>query len=315
MAIIKLSAVERRRVSAFFTCLVLAVLAWIFTVLSNSYSYSVKEVLNFKNAPQRRAFHSLQPDTVNAIINGSGWQMLFSKMRNDVNAISVDLRSLETKSYVVLSLQLPQINAKREVNQQIASFTTDTLYFDFSNRKVKRVPIKLLTSIKYKHQFSQSGNVTLRPGYVIVNGPASVIDKITSWNTDTLKLDSISETINKHLTLQPVKEGNLSVYPKNTDVTIPVDEYTEKTLEIPVRLINNHNYDDVKIFPQKVKVTFTTSLNRYSQTTEDFFEANADLDLWRKHSYKSLPVVIFKAPAYTKIVKIEPQNIDFIIKR
>ncbi len=69
MAIIKLSATERRRVSAFFTCLALAVLAWIVTVLSNPNPYTVKEVLDFRNTPQKRAFHSLQSDTVNATIN------------------------------------------------------------------------------------------------------------------------------------------------------------------------------------------------------------------------------------------------------
>ncbi|MCR8559804.1 YbbR-like domain-containing protein [Mucilaginibacter sp. BJC16-A38] len=315
MAIIKLSATERRRASAFFTCLVLAIVAWVFTVMSNSYSYTVKEVLNFKNTPQRRAFHSLQSDTVNAIINGSGWQMLFSKMHNDVNPVSVDLRSLEYKSYIVLSSQLAQINEKKDPGQQLVSFNPDTLYFDFSNRKVKRVPIQLLSSLGYKHQFSQSGNITLNPAYVIVNGPANVIDNITSWKTDTLKLDSIAETITTRVNLQATREGNISVVPKNVQVNIPVDEYTEKTLEIPVKLINNNDYDDVKIFPLKVRVTFTTSLSRYAQTDEDFFEATADLDLWRKHGYKSLPVVIFKSPAYSKIVKIEPQNVDFIIKK
>jgi len=315
MAIIKLSATERRRASAFFTCLVLAVFAWVFTVLSNTYSYTVKAVLNFKNTPQKRAFHSLQSDTVNATINGSGWQMVFSKIRNDVNSISIDLRSLEYKSYIVLSSQLSQINSKKEIEQQITAFNPDTLYFDFSNRKVKRVPIQLITSVKYKHQFSQSGNITLNPAYVIVNGPANVIDNIQTWKSDTLKLDSISESVNTRLTLQPAREGNVSVFPKNVEVSIPVDEYTEKTLEIPVKLINNRNYDDVKIFPLKVKVTFTTSLSRYAQMDEDFFEATVDLDLWRKHGYKVLPVLIFKSPAYSKIVKIEPQNIDFIIKK
>ena len=315
MAIIKLSATERRRVSAFFTCLVLAVLAWVFTVLSNTYSYTVKEVLSYKNAPQKRAFHSLQSDTVSAVINGSGWQMLFSKMHPDNTVIPVDLHTLETKSYIVLSAQLPQINARRDPSQLISGFTSDTLYFDFSNRKVKRLPIQLITLVKYKHQFTQSGSIILKPGYVIVNGPANVIDKMTSWNTDTLRLDSISETITRHLNLQRAKEGNVSIYPKSTEVTIPVDEFTEKTLEIPVKLVNNRNYDDVKIFPQKVKVTFTTSLNRYAQTTEDFFEANADLDLWKKRGYKTLPVVIFKSPAFTKIVKVEPQNVDFIIRK
>ncbi|MEO6632793.1 MAG: YbbR-like domain-containing protein [Mucilaginibacter sp.] len=315
MAIIKLSATERRRASAFITCLVLAIVAWVFTVLSKTYSYTVKDILIFKNTPQKRAFHSLQSDTVSATLNGSGWQMLFAKMHNDVNAVTIDLRTLESKSFVVLSSQLSQINDKKEASQQITGFIPDTLYFDFSNRKVKRIPIELVSNLKYKRQFAQSGNITLNPAYVIVNGPANVIDNISTWKTDTLKLDSAGETISKRITLQPVKEGNLSVVPKSTQVNIPVDEFTEKTLEIPVKLINNRNYDDVKIFPQKVKVTFTTSLARYAQTDEEFFEANADLDLWRKHGYKVLPVVIFKSPTFTKIVKIEPQNIDFIIKK
>ncbi|HEY5325408.1 MAG TPA: CdaR family protein [Mucilaginibacter sp.] len=315
MAIIKLSAIERRRVSAFFTCLLLAFFAWVITVLSNPYKYTVKEILDFRNTPQKRAFHSLQADTVNATVNGTGWDMLFSKINPGNKVVSVDLQTLEDKSYVVLSSQIDQINSKRESGQQITRFSPDTLYFDFSNRKVKRIPVRLITDVKYQHQFNQSGNITLKPAYVVINGPSNVIDKITEWDSDALKLDSVGETVNILVNLQPVKEGNLSIYPKNVQVTIPVDEFTEKVLEIPVKVLNNSNYEDVKIFPQKVKVTFTTSLTRYEEIDEDFFEATADLDLWRLHGYKVLPVVLSKIPGYCRIVKIEPQNIDFIIKK
>jgi len=315
MAIIKLSATERRRVSAFFTCLVLAIFAWIITVLSNPYKFTVKEVLDFKNTPQRRAFHSLQSDTVTATIKGTGWDMLFSKINIASKSVTVDLRTLESKSFVVLSSQLDQINSRRESNQQISAFNPDTLYFDFSNRKVKRIPLQLVSDLRFQHQFFQSGNVLLKPAYVIVNGPANIIDKITEWRTDTLRADSIDETINTRINLEPVKEGNISVYPKNVQVIIPVDEFTEKVIQVPVKLINNRDNDDVKIFPQEVKITFITSLGKYAETDEDSFAVTADLDLWRLHGYRSLPVVISKMPAYCRIVKIEPRNIDFIIKK
>ena len=314
MAIIKLSAVEQRRLSAFFTCLALAILAWFFTVLSNSYKYSAKAILSFKNSPQKRAFHSLQSDTVNATVNGSGWDMLLSKLNPQSNLIIVDLQTLENKSFVVLSSQLENINGKREVSKQITAFYPDTLYFDFTNRKVKRIPVKLISALNYQHQFFQSGNITLRPAYVIINGPANVIDNITSWPSDSLKADSVNETVNMPVNLQPVKEGNLSIYPKSIQVTVPVDEFTEKTVSIPVKVNNDYGYENIKIFPQKVKVTFTTSLSRFAEIDDDYFEATADLDLWRKHNYKTLPVVVSKIPQYCKIVKIEPQNIDFIIK-
>lgn len=290
-------------------------MAWIFSVLSSSRPFTIKAVLNFKNTPQRRAFHSLQSDTINVTVNGNGWQMLFSRMNAPNPVITVDLRTLESKSYVVLNNQLEIINERREIGQQIIDFNPDTLYFDFSNRKVKRLPVSLSQNIRYGHQFFQSGDINIKPAYVIINGPASVIDKITSWPSDTLKLDSVSETVSTTVNLQPVKEGNLSVYPKSVQVTVPVEEFTEKELDVPVKLINNRGTDEVKVFPQKVKVTFTTSLSRYEELDEDFFEATADLDLWRNHGYKTLPVVLSKIPAYCKIVKIEPRNIDFIIRK
>ena len=314
MAIIKLSSTERRRLSAFFTCLVLAFGAWVITVLSNPQNYTVKGVLEFKNTPQKRGFHPLQSDTVDLTIKGNGWDRLFSRMNGVKKNITVDLSSLETKSSVVLSSQLDKINSK-DPTLNITGFNPDVLYFDFTTRKAKRIPVNLVKSIKYNHQFFQSGDINLNPQYVIINGPASIIDKITSWNTDTLKMDSVDETVRTQVNLQRVPEGNISVYPKSIQVTLPVDEFTEKVLEIPVKLINNRDNNEVKIFPQKVKITVMTSLNKYEDTDEDLFEAVADLDLWKLHGYKTLPITISKLPEYCRVVKIEPANIDFIVKK
>jgi YbbR domain-containing protein len=315
MALIKLSASERRRLSAFFTCLVLAALAWVFTTLSNTYNFTAKEVLSYKNAPQKRAFHSLQPDTISTTLQGTGWQMIFSKMNNENRVISVDLHTLETKDYVVLSSQLKQINERKEFDEQVVGFTPDTLYFDFSNRAVKKVPVQLIAGIRYQRQFGQSNNISIKPAYVTVSGPGSLINDIKTWNTDSLARDSVNETIRGRIGLQAPKEGSISIYPKSVQVVLPVDEFTEKTISIPVKLINNRNYYNVKIFPQRVKITFTTSLNRYAEMEEDLFEASADLSLWRDHNYTTLPVKITRIPAYCKIVKIEPGNLDFIVRK
>jgi YbbR domain-containing protein len=315
MAIVKLSATERRRLSAFFTCLVLAVLAWVFTTLSNVYSYSVQEVLTYKNAPQKRAFHSLQPDTVKATVQGTGWQMLFSGMNKESKPITIDLATLENRNYVVLSSQLKQININKELTQPIISIDPDTLYFDFTNRLVKKVPVQLMLGLKYRKQFAVSGNIVIKPAYVTVSGPTGRLKEISSWKTDSLQMQEVDEAINTRINLQSVKEGNLNVYPKTVQVIVPVDEFTEKTLDLPVKLINNHNYDNVKVFPQRVKVTFTTALSRYPDMTEDLFEATADLDLWRDHDYKSLPVKLTRFPPFCKIVKVSPTNIDFIVKK
>jgi len=314
MALIKLSAVERRRLSVFFTCLVLSAAAWFFTTLSNPYNYTVKRVLSYKNAPQKRAFHSLQSDTVAVTVSGNGWQMLFSKMNDNNQALNVDLRLLEKGNTVALSSQYAQIPVN-DVDHPVVSFRPDTLYFDFQNRSVRQVPVKLLAGIKYQPQFAQSNNTILKPAYVTLVGPSSQINNITQWLTDSLHADNVNATLRTNINLQNPAEGNITIYPKSVDVVLPVDEYTEKTLEIPVKLVNNNDFYNVKIFPQKVKVTFVTSLKRYAETDEDFFEAEADLNLWKNQGYSVLPVKLTTLPPFCKIVSIYPPNIDFIVKK
>jgi YbbR domain-containing protein len=315
MAIIKLSATERRRASAFITCLVLALCAWIVVTLSTTYNYNVREILAFKNAPLKRAFHSLQSDTVSVTVKGSGWQMLLSKINEQNHIIKVDLSKLDSEAYVVLSAQLAEINSEKALDNQITAITPDTLYFDFTNRSVRRVPVQLVKSVKYQQQYTQSGDVIIKPAYVTISGPSNRIDKIKYWRTDSLSLKNIGENVSTQINLEASAEGNISIYPKTVQVNIPVDEFTEKTLELPVKLVGNVDFFNVKVFPQKVKVTITTSLNRYTELDEDLFEAQADLNLWRVYGYNTLPVKVTRLPAYCKIVNVEPRNIDFIVKK
>lgn len=312
MALVKLSAGERRRLSAFITCLFLAALAWVITVLANPYDFTVKRALTYKNAPQKKAFRALQADTVMVRVRGSGWQMLFSKI-NDSKPLSVDLQPLNNSNYVVLSSQAAQMD--EDTSQHIIAFAPDTLFFDFSDRMVKRVPVKLLTDIKYQRQFAQSNSAVIKPDFVTLEGPSSRIDKITEWDTDSLIANDINKTIRTNVNLQPVGEGNMEVYPKTVAVIVPVDEFTEKTLQIPVKLVNNPDYYDVKIFPQKIKITFVTALKKYAVTNEDFFEAQADLNLWRLQGYNILPVKLTRFPPYCRIISVDPPNVDFIIKK
>lgn len=241
--------------------------------------------------------------------------MLFARLNEKTSTITVDLRSLESHPYIALSSQLKLINADTPRNNTIIAFDPDTLYFDFSNRSIRRIPVKLLSAINYQKQFSQSDDVVIQPSYVTVSGPSNKIDAMTTWATDSLKMSNVSETINASLNLKAPEEGNISVYPKTVQIKVPVNEFTEKTIRIPVKIINNQNYYNVKVVPQRIVVTFTTSLDRYADINADLFEAQADLEYWKKFGYSTLPVKVTRVPAFCKIVRIEPRNIDFIVKK
>lgn len=312
---IKLSATERRRISVFLTCLFIAVLAWLVVAFSSTYSYTTKKVVRYINVPLKRSFHSLQSDTIEAVVKGTGWQMMFARMKDNSRPVRVDLRALETRPYVTLSTQLQRINNEMPKDNPIVAFNPDTLYFDFSNRSIKRIPVKLMSGIGYQKQYGQSDNAVIEPSYVTISGPSAEIDATNNWPTDSLKIKNVNENIVTNLSLKSPKAANIAVYPKTVKITIPVNEFTEKTLNVPVRIINNANFYNIKLVPQRIAITFTTSLDKYADIDADMFEAQVDMEYWQKYGYTKLPVKIIRVPEFCKVVRIEPRNIDFIVKR
>ncbi|MGF1924687.1 MAG: CdaR family protein [Bacteroidia bacterium] len=314
MPIIKLTKVERKRFLVLIACLLCAIGAWLFMALNNNYVYTAKTVLIYKDFPQNKAFKALQTDTVDLQVEGTGWQLLFARLRVNPQSITVSLEGLNTRNFILFSEQLPQVNKQLETSQKIISVKPDTLYFDFSKRTNKRVPLKLLYDISFLPQYGLSDQIQLKPSYVNISGPQEELAKIKEWYTDTLKLTDLQQSANTRVSIKTNNTVNVSLYPTSIGVQVPVDEFTEKTVEVPLNLINNKDFYDVKLYPKKIKVTFMVALSRYAEVDEDFIVANVDLNEWKVLKHEQLTVKISRFPAYCKLVSISPRKINFIIE-
>lgn len=297
------------------TCLLMAIGAWLFLSLNNKYVYTAKTVLVYKNFPQKRAFHALQSDTVDLQIEGTGWQLLFARLRIKPQSIAISLDKLNSRNFILFSEQLYNVNRQLETSQKIISIRPDTLYFDFSERTVKRVPVRLVSNFTFAKQYDISSDVELNPEYVTLSGPEKELTKITSWPTDTLILQDLQNTAVSRIAMLGNRMKNVSIFPSSAEVKVPVDEFTEKTIEIPVTIINNKEYYDVKLFPKKVKITFLVALSKYQTINENFIDAVADMNEWKILKHTQLRVTLSRFPDYCKLVKISPEKIDFIIEK
>jgi YbbR domain-containing protein len=313
MPIIALNRIEKRKVSVFLSCLLFAVFIWLFFALSNNYEYKVNTKLNFINPPLNKAYHPLQEDTVTLYMQGTGWQLLFSKLKFHPKIVNVSLKTLNSGNYIRVSSQLKDINLQFESNQKAVSVFPDTLFFDFTKRIMKRVPVKLLYKLSFQKAFGISGPITIEPATVIVTGAAEDLKEITFWRTDSLLQTDINAPISTRISFPKGNKNNVDVYPKFARIEIPVEEFTEKVFEIPIEVSNNPGRD-IKIVPEKAKITILTSLSNYSKLDRDALKATVNLDNWMKNKYQQLPVRITQFPAFCKLVNAEPQIVDFFVK-
>ena len=315
MPIIQLTKVERKRFLILFTCLLGAVGAWLIMALNNKYVYAAKTVLIYKEQPQKRAFKALQPDLVDLQVEGTGWQLLFNRLRLNPQSIQVSLAKLNTRNFVVFTEQLPQINKQLATDQKIISVLPDTLYFDFSKRSTKRVPVKLVADLGFVKQHNISSKIQLIPAFINISGPQDELAKIIEWPTDTLKLQNLQKTTLARVAVKPNNLNNINSYPTSVGVKIPVDEFTEKTVEVTLKINKNHFYHDVKLYPKKVKVTFLVALSNYHQVDAGSIEAGIDVEEWKLFKHPKFSVSLSRFPNYCKLISVYPSSVNFIIEK
>lgn len=311
----RLNKIQRRKISIFVRCLIISFVAWLLIAVSNKYTVSIKAAIEFVNLPEKRAFHSLQSDTVQVDLRISGWDVLVYRLNPPKPSIQVDLSTLATRNFIVFSNQLGFINRQFPADKQAVRVRPDTLFFDFSTQTQRKVEIKVPTRVTFKKQYGVIGETKTSPQFVTVTGPANDIENITFLETDTVYGDQISTDIRTVANINRQQRANITIYPTSAEVSIPVGELTEKQIEVPIRVLHADKYTSVRIIPTKATITTMVSLRDYAKWTSSDFEVVVDLQNWEKNQVKSLPVKITKSPQFVEIIRVVPQNVDFFVRK
>lgn len=315
MARVQLNKNQRRKLSIFLKCVLFSFFAWVLFAVSNTYLYHKPVRLEYINLPDNRAFQSLQSDSAVVSLEATGWQLLFSSLQREEKAVQVDLSGLQNRAQIIFSNQLGFINRQFPSNQRVVSVKPDTLFFDFSAQTEKRVPVDLISELKYARQFGNIGPVEVKPEYVMVRGPAEDIRQIESFPTDTLRASGVSSTLQSELGLQVRAYPNLKVYPEVVTVQVPVGEMTEKELDVPIEIVNDGAYRSVKLLPGKVRVTMMVALEDYAQIGPESFRMIVDMQDWELNGGTTLAVKPRRVPEFVRLIRIEPQNVDFYVNK
>ncbi|WP_313367271.1 CdaR family protein [Sphingobacterium mizutaii] len=315
MALRRINKVQRRKLSIFLRCIIISFLAWTLFAISSDYTFTKKASMSYVNLPENKAFHPLQSDTVSVRIRMSGWKVFMERLHPDTAKIQVDLSGLKSRNFIVFGNQIGFINRQFPTDKQVIAVSPDTLYFDFSKQTQRKVPVKAVESLTFQRQYGVIGETRTNPEYVTITGPLEDLASIEYLETDTIKGKDVNTDVRTVAYLNKQQRTNITIYPTFAEVIVPVGEITEKVIELPIKVENSKGYTSVRVLPSKVRATILLAVKDYNKYTSRDFEAVVDLDAWKDHKVSSLPVIITKMPDYVKVLSIEPQNVDFFVRR
>lgn len=311
-----------RNVVVFTFFLLLSFIFWFINALSKNISGSVNFPVRYTNFPDDLALVNELPDKLRLEVQGPGYSVLKARISGNKTPLVIDVansglldRGDDSElrffiySYNLRESFLKQIRSDFEINSVIP----DSINFVFDKVIRKKVPVKPDIKVNPMRQFMVSGDIVADPDSVIISGPQAVIDTIKWVLTKYHEYNQVKENIIRHIDIESIRKVGIS--DKKVEITVPVEQFTEEVIDIPVRILNKPDTADVKLFPTMVNIHFNIALSDYNRIQEIPLEAVVDMKDLDVRKVERLTVELVNLPAFIKNVRYNPKQLEYIVEK
>lgn len=288
---------------------------WLLRTLNNDYETSFSIPIRLKGVPNDVVITSEPASELHITVKDKGTVLLNYMLGKSFYPVTLDYADYKSVNNRV-RIYAPQFEKKvlsqLNASTRLLSMKPDTLEYIYATGASKRVPVKLQGTLSAGREYYLSDTL-FQPDSVLVYAPAAVLDTITVASTQVLKLENISDTLKQQVSLQ-VQKG-VKFVPSSIEMTLPVDIYTEKTVEVPVRGVNFPADKVLRAFPSKVQVTFQVGMSRFRQVGADDFHIYVTYEELLKLGSDKYTIKLKNLPKEVSRVRFNPSQIDFLIEQ
>ena len=302
-----------RQFSSMMTFVTIAALLWLLIKLSANYTVTEPLTIDMGNSPANLVL-SNGTQKIKVTLSTSGFELLnyyfkpSSRRKVDISLEEVPLHKDSEDTYSFGSNYIKDKIAnflKIEPNE--VSFDENRIIINMEPLDSVKVKVIPNVDITYEKQYNRLGKILLTPDSVTIYGPKNKISRTDNIYTEALSLRNVNSNIDTDLNLQ--LNENMNADNPSVNLKIFVEKYTEAIAVIP---ISNESKQKLRLFPDKVKIKYIVSLTDYNIIKENDFLVKIDTsDINIDNNF--LPLYLADYPNNTKIISIEPKEVEYII--
>jgi len=288
---------------------------WMLQTLDESYQTEFKVPVRLKNVPKEVVLTSDFPDDVRIRVEDRGTVLLNYMLGRTFFPISFDFNDYkDVGTHVCISSAelTKKVAAQLNVSTKVLSIRPDTLDFIYTQAKAKKVPVRLVGTVQAARQYYIS-RISFSPDSVMAYAPQEILDTLKAAYTEKLYWENVSDTLKKRVSMGKLK--GVKFIPAYNDLSVYVDMYSEKTVDVPVVGINFPAGKVLRTFPSKVQVTFQVGLRHFKDVSSDDFFIGVTYEDVLKSKGDKLPLVVKGAPDFVSHVRVNPFSVDFLIEQ
>lgn len=292
--------------------------------MSRTYNEVIELAVVYENLPADKVLASNLPEALEVEVRAMGFELVWFRMYGPeepvrLNSSTQQLRRLPSADagYYAMIMDQKEGQVKNQLgeNMDFVKIYPDTIFFDFKPRKEAKRPVRFHGRMEYAKQYGILNEVRFDPPIVTVTGPSTVVDTIDFAQTFYTEFSDLTESLSIEVALDSTLYPNVSFAPSKVTLEADIEKFTEGSIEVPVKLPSGLSGSGIKLFPDKVNVSYLVPLSLYDQIKPEMFSVYASEDKFNPNSSKSLDLNVVKFPATVSRIKAQPDRVEFIIKK
>jgi len=263
------------------------------------------------NQPSGYSCGVIDPNKISVKLKAKGWQLFtlvlgsqteyLVSADNDSGQITVDpFSEIDENYWLSKGLSITEISPRQ-------------ISFNVEKIKVKRLKIEAETDISFSDGYGLATPINIYPDSLLVSGPTSVLDNITTIKTKVLKFSSLDNKIKIIADIEEPKGFQLEN--NKAELTFDIQRIVEKTFEdIKINIEGMPNDRDIVLIPNTIHCNLRGGINILGKINPNEISASID---YREIVYDTLGSVQPKIviPKNTQLIFIKPARLNYIIKK
>ena len=141
-----------------------------------------------------------------------------------------------------------------------------------------------------------------------IYGPEEVIDTVRAVRTVMVSKTNVSESFSESVPLDMLG-GKIRCNTKEVRVTVEVEKYTEKDIEVPIRVADNPK---LRFFPETLSVKCLVAMKDYATIVPEDFTVAIDKEQLEALQ-PLLDVRLASWPNTIQILSTHPDKVEYLI--
>ncbi|MDR2956376.1 MAG: YbbR-like domain-containing protein [Prevotella sp.] len=305
-----------KKVLTFLFFVLLASIFWMMQIWRQKFDATYVIPIKYVNVPENIAFESDLPENIEVRIRDDGSTLInyYLTKRKDSLEINIKDALKEDKEKMIQGANLKKlIQDKFSSSTELLGYNPSYINYKYSALHEKKLPVIYDGYVRLASGYLLDGELTISPDSVMAYGTKAALDTLRYAHTVDDSLNNITSARKVRIAMQPKK--GIKYFPGSIELNIPVDEFTQKDVEVPVTCINLPENLNIKLFPSSVKIPFFVGLRRYDDIDATDFKVIVNYNdiITSKETY--LPVIIAEIPDYVQPKLPIPTEVEFVLEQ